>query len=416
MNAFSRTNGLAVNDSRGTQRKSRHFRPSADGLETRLALSGAAATIGLSPPPPMADIVVDSLTVQDLGNNTFKVTATLTNELAKPVPSTGLSVPPKGSTVTTGVDYPGGGIFQLARTTGGRTIVNPPSDTAPTVQDPVRTLAAMRIPAIPFNHSIQLSAVTQGRAIFSASASPIVSPFGQTSPFPDANLHDNFRSVNTLISHRTTLNSFSLSTIQNLATSLQNIQLSLYGANSNLIIPGVVSHRFAIPLQKVFVTSGPAKIETDYLVNNVVSYLSPESDALHYENGGLMATVRFHDNAHALKSYNSLLPDIGVKHLQVKIFLPLTYSAGYQYFFFGTPKVDVTGDWQTSSPFGDLYNLVIPGITKSISDGVSAGVVKAKGVMEHMLNQSIHNLATDGRIASAIISNTDAIINIETPN
>lgn len=416
MNAFSRTNDLAVSASRGTQRKSRHFRPSADGLEPRLALSGTTATISLPAPPPMADIVVDNLTVQDLGNNTFKVTATLTNELANAVPSTGLSVPPKGSTVTTGVDYPGGGIFRIARTTGGTTIVNPPSDTAPTIQNPVLTLAATRIPAIPFNHSIQLSAVTQGRAIFSASASPIVSPLGQTSPFPDANRHDNFRSVNTLVSHRTTLNSLSLNTIQNLATPLQNIDIRLYGANSNLTIPGVISHRFAIPLQKIFVSNGPGKIENDYLVNNVVSYLSPESDALHYENGGLMATIRFHDNAHALKSYNSLLPDIGVKHLQVKIFLPLNYSAGYQYFFFGTPKVDVTGDWQTSSPFGDLYNLVIPGITKSISDGLTAGVLKAKGVMEHLFNQSIHDLATDGRIASATISNTDAIINIETPS
>jgi hypothetical protein len=416
MNAFSRTNRFAVSTSRRAQRISRHFRPSADGLESRLALSGTAATVGLGTPPPMADIVVDNLTVQDLGNNTFKVTATLTNELATPVPSTGLSVPPKGSTATTGVDYPGGGIFRIARTTGGTTIVNPPSDTAPTIQDPVRTLAAVRIPAIAFNHSIQLSAVTQGRAIFSASASQIVSPLGQTSPFPDANLHDNFRSVNTLTLHRTTLNSLSLSTIQNLATPLQNIQMSLYGANSNLTIPNVVSHRFAIPLQKIVVTNGIVKIENDYLVNNLVSVLVPESNALSYENGGLMATVHFADNAHALKSYNTLLPDIGVEHLRVKIFLPLKYSAGYQYFFLGTPRVDVTGDWQTSSPFGDLYNLVIPGITKSISDGVTASVLAGKGVMEHLLNQSIHDLASGGRIASATISNTDAIINIETPS
>lgn len=411
MNAFSRTNGSTINGSRGSQRKSRHFRPSVDGLEPRLALSG----IGVQAPPPMADIVVENLTVQDLGDNTFKVTATLANELPL-IPSTGLSVPPKGSKPVVGVDYPGGGIFRIGSTTGGRFIANPPSDSAPTIADPGRTLAIMRIPAIPFNQSIQLSAVTQGRAIFTASASPMVSPLGQTAPFPDADLHDNFKSVNKLISHRIAINSLSLDVIKNLATPLQDTQIRLYGANSVLTVPGVFTHRFAIPLQHVSVSHGVGLFQTDYLVNNLNSYLSPESEALKYENGGLAATVRFEDNAHALKSYSQLFPDIGVKHLQIKIFLPLKYSAGYQYFFFGTPQVTVTGQWQTSTPFGDLYDLVIPGINKSISDGVVAGLSKAKGVMEHLLNQSIYEFTSGGRIASASVMSTDAVINIETPN
>ena len=257
---------------------------------------------------------------------------------------------------------------------------------------------------------------SQGRAVFTASASASTPLIGPAAPFPDADLHDNVRTVSNLISHRVTLNSSSLNLIEKLRTPLADTEIRFFGPNSTITIPAVFTHTFSVPLYRMSADLGVTTVENDYLLSGLTSYLSPVESAVSYENGGLAVSVRFADNPHALKSYSYLFPDIGVTHLKVKIFLPLNYNAHYQYFFIGTPKVEVTGQWQTSSPYGDLYNQVVVPITKQIADGVTGSMLAGKGTFEHLLNQSIHDLANGGRIVSANVMTNETLIAFETPN
>ncbi|WP_165070632.1 hypothetical protein [Paludisphaera rhizosphaerae] len=399
-------------------RSSRSFKPASEGLESRVQLSGSTAgvvTIGANPGiislptgTLKADIVLESLSVQPLGNNQFRVTAVLENEglpvVAKPA---GI-----GSSVATsvGVAYAGGGVLQIARTSGGTNLNGVPTGPVLATPDPATVIASMPIPALAFHQTIQLSTVTQGRAIFTASAVPAVVNH-LALPFPDANTANNTRTVDSLIAHTYPINTATLGLLPSLNTAVQGAKLRLDANNSEISIPGVIDQHFQIPGKTVTVGVFPLSVSATYYVNNLVT----SGVSLSYEKGGLAITVKFADNQHALHTPSSLFPDFSVSNLQVKVFLPLTYNAQYQYFQFGQATTTVTGSWHAGGPFGSVIDLLVPDINSKVSSAVTSLVDSKLDALSHMLNQAIHGFIAGGRITSAVIGQNQLDLSVETP-
>src|SRR5206468_5404060 len=135
------------------------------------------------------------------------------------------------------------------------------------------------------------------------------------------------------------INTFTLGLVPALNNAVKNAQFRLDSTDSHISIPGIIDRHFQIPGKTISVGVGPFSVSVTYFVNNLVS----TSTSLSYEQGGLAITVKFADNHNALHTSSSLAPDISVKNLQVKVFLPLSYDANGQYLNIKNPKVTVTG-------------------------------------------------------------------------
>ena len=313
--------------------------------------------IPIRPPTPLADLAVEALTVKSVGNNQYQVTATLEN--LPPVIAADpniVTIGGGGTLFTPGVTYPGGGVLEITRTDGGTTISKLPNGVVIDTPDPIQLIASMPIPSLAPGKTIQLSTITAGRAIFTASAVPAIDALGHQLPFPETNSANDSMTVDNLVPHTIPINTFTLGLVPALNNAVQNAQFHLDSSNSYVTIPGFVNDHFQIPGQSVGINLGLFSLSATYYVNNLVS----TSTTLTYENGGLAITVKFANNSHALHTPSSFAPDISVTNLQVKLFLPLSYNAGGQYFNFGTPTVSVTGNWRRgtacSAPFSTFFS------------------------------------------------------------
>ncbi len=415
----------------GSPRKSRSFRPTSEGLEQRLQLSaqtlgalsgsslvGHVGPITLPPPTPLADLGVVSVNVQGLGNNQFKVTATLENVPPTPVAKANfVGVGGGGPVVTPGVTYPGGGVFTITRTDGGTSISMLPNGTVLDTPDPVQTIASMPIPALAPGQTVQLSTVTTGRAIFTATAGPAfvlghpVARLAHPVSFPEANPLNDSKTVDALISHTLPVNTSTLALVPALQNAVQNAQFRLDANDSFVSIPGIVNEHFQIPGKTVSIGIGPISFSATYTVNNLVS----TGTTLTYEQGGLAVTVKFADNQHALHTTSSIAPDIGVTNLQVKVLLPLSYDANGQYLNITNPKVTVTGNWSADGLLGPVFNLLLPDINSKIASGLTVAIAPKLGLLSFQLNTPLHDLTAGGRIVSADIQQDQMILTVETP-
>src|SRR5262249_49115105 len=113
--------------------------------------------------------------------------------------------------------YPGGGWLVLSRSSGGTLLTDPagyPSGPLfPAVPDGGQELVKMAIPALADGQAISLSAVTKGRAIFTAAAVPNPPVLGGPTPtLPEVNKENNSKSVDTLIPLSLTVDSGLLQT------------------------------------------------------------------------------------------------------------------------------------------------------------------------------------------------------------
>jgi hypothetical protein len=409
-------------------RRSRSFRPASDELEPRLQLSALPGT-GLGPPPipigavntsgpAVADIAVTGLTVQNLANNQFRLTATLVNEgfaTTGNAPGANIAVKPGGTLpppTQTGPAYPGGGVFEITSTSGGTVLNSQP--TGPVLSTPVtpQVLVSMPIPALASGQSIQLSTVAHGRAIFTASAVPSLGANGLPVPLPDANPADNSQTVDNLVQHTVTLNTSNLGLLPVIGAAVQNAQVRLDANHGMISIPGVLNTSFTIPGQTVSYDLGVTTVSATYYLNNLVS----TGASLSYENGGLAVTVSFANNADALHTSSSLFPDLSVKNLKVKIDLPLSYNAQYQYFQVGNASVTVTGDWSANGLLGPLFNLLLPDINQKISDKISGLIDAHLDTISYEITKPIHDFLAGGRIVSAVIQPDQMTVTVETPS
>jgi hypothetical protein len=383
------------------------------------SLVGNITTVAPPAPTPLADLGVVSLNVQSLGNNQFKVTATLENIPPPPVLKPSFIIGGGGPVFTPGVTYPGGGVFRITRTDGGTSISLQPNGTVLDTPDPIQTIASMPIPSLAPGKTIQLSTTVTGRAIFTASAGPaFIATTGLASNipgnfllFPETNPLNDSKTVDTLIPHTYPINTFTLGLVPAINNAVQNAQFRLDANDSYVSIPGIVDQHFQIPGKTVSIGVGPFSFSATYTVNNLVS----TSTALSYEQGGLAITVKFANNNHALHTTSSLAPDIGVTNLQVKVLLPLSYDANGQYLNFIYPKVTVTGNWSANGLLGPVFDLLLPDINSKIASGLTSAIQPKLGLLSFQLNKPLHDLTAGGRIVSADIQQDQMILSVETP-
>jgi hypothetical protein len=427
MNAHIRTTS---NPRPASQRQKRAYRPAMEGMEQRLQMSaqvvGSAVSnvVRITPPGgvtvnppvllPQADLAVESLKVQSLGNNQFKLTATLEN-----VPPVVLALPNAVKLVgggaplpIAGVTYPGGGVLSITRTDGGTSLSLSSSNTIQATPDPVQLLASMPIPSLAPGKTIQLSTVTIGPALFTATAGPAFSSPGHALPFPETNPANDSMTVDSLVSKTLPINTATLNAIPALANAVQNAQIRLDANNSSINIPGIVNDQFKIPGKSVSIGIGPISDTVTYNVNNLVS----KSAALSYEQGGLAITVKFFDNSNALVTSSSIAPNIGVTNLQVKIVFPLSYNASGQYLNLNSPKVTVTGNWSANGLLGPVFNLLLPDINSKIASELTNAVQPYLGLLSFQLDKPLHAFTAGGRIVSADIEANDMFLSVETPS
>ncbi|MFO0909712.1 MAG: hypothetical protein U0794_15425 [Isosphaeraceae bacterium] len=412
--------GANTLDSGRPARKRRGFQPGVAGLEERLALSTMSPTQGLpmtavSPvqtnAAPLPDIVLSKLDVQSLGNDQFKVTATLFNNGVPQVKTQGASFAGPGG-VQAGVSYAGGGTLQIVKSSGGTILNSVPSSVSAIPNDPGQVIASMPIPAMAFKQSITLTTTTTGRGVFTASAVPSHKANGIPIPLPDAVLTNNSKTVDNLVAHSFTLNTATLGFVPGLNNIVQNTQIKLDSNDSFVNIPGVVNTHFAIPSFTIKKDLLIGSISATYKVKNLVS----TGVSLSYEQGGLAFTVKFADNNDALHTDSSIFPNVAVDGLQVKVFLPLSYNAAHQYFVVGQTHATVTGNWHATGILGPIFNLFLPDINKKLSDGV-VGLLNTKlDVLSFQVNKPIHSFVTGGHITSASVQTDQLVLNVATPH
>lgn len=385
------------------KRKARDARVGLESLEDRELLT---APVVIPTPPWLrhapADLDLVSLNVQDLGNSKFHLTATLRNG-------------PPGTFSLLGDTYPGGGVLQITRSTGGTILYGPP-DGQPSLFgladfDRGQVIASMPIPRLGYGQSIQVSTITTGRALFTAAAVPVFDPDRLSAPpLPEANPNNDSLTVDNLIKSTIPVNTTTLG----LFPLIKDAQIVLDRDNSMFSIPGLgvgSFDHFSIPGKDVSIPTGLfGDITVTYYVNN----LRATSVALSYEQGGLAIDVTFADNQHALHT-PSIFPDISVKDFEIKIFLPLSYDSIYQYFSFHQPRVQVNGDWSANGLFGPAFNLLLPDMKQKVSEALTEKLNEMVGDLSFQFTKQIHDMTKGGRIDGADIQQNQMNLTVETP-
>jgi hypothetical protein len=346
----------------------------------------------LSLPP---DLILSKLDVADLGNNQFRVTATLVNSVSVfPFPSKpAIKHAPVSS-------YPGGGVLVIHRTSGGTTLIPPGSPGAPAIPDPGTDLASMPIPALKFGQSITLSVVTSGRAIFSAAAVP--DPVTHT-PLPEINRFNDSMTNDVLIPHSIIIDS-------NLVGSLLgSTQAQIDRDDSFFTIPGVFDKHFQIPATSV----GPF----DYYFHLIESNGATGS----IQNGALVLTVSFADNHNAFHTDSIFAPDLNVKGLTMTLTFPLAYDSTNQMLTYHDASAQVQGVWDPNGVLSGIIKQVLGDPSTTLNSKLSGGITPilndpaTVAQIEFGINQIIHNVIPGGRIAGAIIASSQVTLNTETP-
>src|SRR5262249_34363292 len=256
---------------------------------------------------------------------------------------------------------------QIARGPGGTILYGPPDGRSPLFGladfDRGQVIKSMPIPAIKYGNSIQLSTVTTGRAIFTAAAVPVYDPIRlYAPPLPEINPNNDNKTVDALVRHTYPVNSATLNLVPALRNAVQNARVRLDRNDSYVTIPNLMDRHFSLPGKDVGVNLGLFSPTVTYYVNDLRS----TGASLTYERGGLAMTFRFADNNHALHT-PSFAPDVSVRNLRVKVYLPLSYNATYQYFLFGDPRVETQGDWSANGPLGPAIKLLLPDFNQKVS-------------------------------------------------
>lgn len=337
-----------------------------------------------------ADLVLEKLDVENLGGDRFQLTATLRN----------------GSTTGIGQAYPGGGQLAIERTSGG-TILTKPSDAFVALPDGGTTLALRPIPALEYGQAITLSATTQGRAIFSASAVPdAYRPDVPTKPLPEKNPNNNRKEISTLIPRKHTLTS---RTLTNLTSGLLNkVQIRLDRDQSYVKIPGFGEESWSIPEKQydAFLT------KVRYYVHDINS----TNVELGINQRSLALSLDFETDGSEIVGVG-VAPDINAGSITALVKLPLSYDAATQYLSYGEPEVNVNvANPSFNGPLGPLLDAFLPEINQSASQSIKKlfKEPKLKRQIEYQMNQQIRDLLVlQGRIVGVTIDSNEITFDVE---
>jgi hypothetical protein len=329
-----------------------------------------------------ADLILESFEVKELAGNQFALHAVLRNGDHFPLFRYDT--------------YPGGGSLVLHRTSGG-TKLNAPQPGGWSLfgissPDPGADFS-IPIPALSNNQSIEINATTTGRAIFSA----------YTVGVTDADMSNNRREVNKLISHAIPLNASTVSLA--LGSTLGSVQMRLDRDDTFVKVPGIMEMHTTIPTQSTGVIVGAVRYYVhDINLNNV---------SLDVADRSLIANLDFEQNEDEIIGYlhtwiddsDPAVPNINASPMQISVKLPLGYDPSNQTFTYQDAQVNVNANWTFNGPLGWgimgwAQNILLPDINGKIkSQGESLfNNFDFRQMLQYRLNQKLHALTAGGRI------------------
>jgi hypothetical protein len=352
---------------------------SAPGGDAVLGSPSTASLVIHNVDPP-TDLVIESLqaTPSASGNGSFELTASVTNQ---------------------GSYYAGGGyvtFFQNSETT----TLNPPNaDGSPpavyAVPSPNVPLGSPSIPSMVYGQTETFTVTATSRAMYTAeivsdpnSSSPGIT--GVTGPTGDA------ISINNLQPQSFTVTNSLIDAALNLSGATAEIDAS----NSFLDIPGLVDEHFTVPS---FSVDG-----ITYSANQIIA----NSFEVSLDNGSIVLTIAFNDNANALISPDG--PPIGVTGFSVTLTLPIVFDATEQYLQIANPTVSCQGNWYVNilgfdSSISGVDSLIATQITTLIDEP------DYHEPIEYGLNVEVRNFFQNSEILSLTSGPTSLTFNLDSP-
>lgn len=349
---------------------------------------------GIKPDPgrfnyAAADLVLEKLEVENLGRNQIRLTAVLRN----------------GNSTGNGQAYPGGGQLVIERTSGG-TILTKPSDAFVALPDNTTTLASQPIPPLEYGQAITLTATTQGRAIFSASAvSDRYRPDVPTQTLPEKNPRNNRKEVNTLIARKHPISSSTLGFLS--SSFLNQVQIRLDRDDSYIKLPKLGEQHWTIPEK----TYNVLFTKVRYYVHDINSTQLEMGIA----QGALVLSLAFETEGSEIVGVG-LLSDINSDSITAQINLPLSYDATTQYISYGVPQVSVNVAKPSFNGLMSLFDSLLPDINQSASRSIQKLFTdpKLKRQLEYQLNQQLREpFVKGGRIVNVSIGTDEITLEVE---
>jgi len=334
---------------------------------------------------PQPDLRLELFQVTDMGGDNWKLRATVRNG------------PAGGSSLIDA--YPGGGSLVISRSKGGTSVVEPPSPNYPAIPDPVTVLKQVPIPALASGQAMSAEVITHGKAVFTARAASLAGF--------DSNLSNNSKTVSKLLSFSFTVDNTLLHAFLN--PIVDTFQAHLNRKDSFVRLPGYFERFFDIP----DATKGLFPFVTAHWYVNDINLTDTRVDLA---SRSLSVSFNFETNGDEIVGFvdngpDFLAPNINASPLQINIKLPLGYNSVAQCFFYGTPQVSVNAHWDLNN----LPDFLLPDINGKISDAIkkllSETTVKQR--LEFELNKQIHARLNGGRIASALINDSDVQMTVE---
>jgi hypothetical protein len=342
--------------------------------------SPSAASLVIHNVDPPTDLVIESLQASPSpsGDGTYELTATVTNQ---------------------GSYYAGGGYVMLFQNSETTTLDPPNADGSPpaviAVPSPNVQLGNDPIPAMAYSQTQTFTVTATSRALYTAEISsdpnnPSPGIAGATGPIGDQ------YSINNLQPQTFTITNSLIDSALNLSGATAEIDAS----NSVLYIPGLVYEQFAVPS---FTVEG-----ITYSANQIKA----NSFNVSLENGSVVLTIGFNDNAEALIS--SAGPPVGVTGFSVTLTLPIVFDATDQYLKIVNPTVTSQGNWYVNilgfeSPISGVDSLIAAQITTLINEP------DYHEPIEYGLNVQVRNFLQKSSITSLTSGPASLTFNLESP-
>jgi hypothetical protein len=228
----------------------------------------------------------------------------------------------------------------------------------------------------------------------------------------DADMSNNRREVNKLISHALPLNASTVSLA--LGSTLGSVQMRLDRDDTFVKVPGIMEMHSTIPTQSTGVIVGAVR----YYVHDI----NLNSVWLDVADRSLIANLDFEQNEDEIIGYlhtwiddsDPAVPNINASPMQISVKLPLGYDPANQIFTYQDAQVNVNANWTFNGPLGWgimgwAQNILLPDIN---------GKIKSQGealfnnfdfhqMLQYRLNQKLHALTAGGRITG---------VNFDDPN
>jgi hypothetical protein len=376
---------------------------------TRKAPGPAVKPAVKRPPRPLADLILERFDVTDAGEGKFELTAVLRNG---PSPASAVYRPLRGE------PYPGGGRLVISRTTGA-TVLTGEEDSAVVLPALYQELAARPIPPLAYGEAIEVTAIAEGRAIFTAGlVSDGIAAAEPPPALPEKDPGNNSQTVNKLKPGKVLLTNKLLQAF--LGKALSDMRVRLDRDDSYVVIPALgVEERWKIPEMKKPVDALGVRVgRVRYHVHDINTRTDgPEPGvSLELKNYALLLFLRFETEGNEVRG-SGLAPNIQAEPLDIRIRLPISYNADKQYLYYQGAQVRVNANWSFNGPLSPVLDDYLKDVNRSLESRLRslAADPRLKRKVELAMNRQIRELIKGGRIVNAEIDPDEIRLLTEVP-